>query len=814
MQTTRTAPPGFLEHLRQDLRFAVRSLAKRPGFTAAAVVTLAVGIGGAVAMFSVANLALFRALPYPDAEELVVGRTSWPDGGIGTTVSAPDYFDVREQASSFRAIGAVTPFTFDGTLTGGQGAERVPVAWASPGFFRVLGVAPLLGREFLPSEGEPGGSMVAIISHRLWQDRYGGRADIIGSTSMMEGMPGTVIGVLPPGFRFLEDVDIYLPMVPGEAFASQRRYHNWLVVARLADGVTVDGARSEVDVIMSQLAAEYPESNEGKGMVIDPLQDAMVEGLRPALLILMGAIGLLLLIACANVASLMLARGSGRTTELAVRAAMGAGRGRLVGQLLVEATVLAAVGGLLGAGVAVMAQRTLVAATPLTRLGLEAVGLQPEVLLFAVVLSVGTVLIFGLAPALAAARVEAVEGLRSGSRSVAGGRSRFRDGLVVVQVALSVLLLVGAGLLVRSFAQLRGVDPGFEAEQLITAEIGLPRGVYTDPAQRNRFFDDYLEKVRAMPGVESAALASYLPIKNRGNNVGVWATSTPPANASEVNLAYIRIVKPGYFETLGIPILRGRDVRATDTENAAPVIIIDSTMAAALFPNQNPIGRQVVVDAGEPRPVHEVVGVVGNVHPSSLAGGPEWTMYFPYGQGAEHTMRLAVRTAGPPTALVPSLRRALAELDPDVPLAGVASMDEVLTESVSFTRTVMAALAAFAAVAVFLAIVGLYGVLAYYVSRRTHEIGVRVALGAGVREVLGLVLSRGLIMVGLGLALGSTGALLGGRLVADLLFRVEAGDPPTLVAVTLLFTLVAVAACLVPAWRAWRVDPVEAFRAE
>jgi len=780
----------------------------------AAILTLAVGIGANVAMFSVANLALFRALPYPDAEELVVGRTVWPGGGVGWTSSAPDYYDIRDRAESFKRVSAITPFTWPGTVTAPGEAERLPAAWVSPGFFATLGVEPMLGREFLPEEGEPGGPAVLILSHELYQRRFGAGTPVIGETMTVEGMPMTIVGVMPPGFTFLNDAQAWMPMVPGEAFASLRRFHNWLVVARLADGVTLREARAEVDVIMRQLAEAYPDSNEGKGMVITPMLDAFTEGLRPSLLMLMGAIGLVLLIACGNVASLMLARGNARSTELAVRSAMGAGGGRLVRQLLTESAVLAVGAGLLGTAVAVLAQRSLVAATPLTRLGLEAAGIQPEVLVFALVLSLVTVLVFGLAPALSAARVDLVENLKAGAGSVAGGRGRFRHGLVVVQVALSVMLLVGAGLLIRSFVQLRGVDPGFETENLLTADIGLPRGTYTDAAQRSQFYDELMERARALPGVESVGLVSRLPIRDPGNNTGAWNPSNPPADASEVRLAYQRIIKPGYFETMGIPILRGRDVRPTDVTGSPPVAVISESMTS-LFPDQDPLGQTLAMDLGGDDPaLLEIVGIVGNIRPSGLAQTDNWIVYFSYGQRPANDMRLAVRTAGPPSALIRPLRSILAEMDPDIPLADARSMEEILSGSVSFTRTVMGALAAFAAVALFLAAIGLYGVLAYYVSRRTHEIGVRVALGAGAWEILRMVLGRGLVMVALGLALGIGGALAGGRLVQELLFQVEAADPATFAAVSGFFALVALAACLIPAWRAWRVDPVVAFRAE
>ena len=804
----------LLDGVAHDLRLALRTLARRPGFTLAAIVTLGIGIGANVAMFGVANLALFRPLPYRDADRLVLGRTSWPGGGIGWTVSAPDYYDVRDQARSFQSMGAITPFTYDVTLTGTGDAERVPLAWISPGLFRTLGVTPLLGREFTPDEGEPDRPPIAMVSYGFWQRRLGGRADVVGSAITLNGTPVTVVGVMPAGFAFRNEAELWIPMVRGEAFASARQYHNWLVVARLAPGVAVSTARADVNTIMARLADEYPETNNGMGMVITPLRETMVESFRPSLLMFMGAVALVLLIACGNVASLLLARASSRSTEMAVRTALGAGRGRLVRQLLTESLVLGLGAGVLGTAVALVVQRSLVAATPLTRMGLETVGVQPAVLVFALLLSIVTVLVFGLVPALTSSRVDLSENLKSVTRAVAGGRGRFRNGLVVAQVALTVVLLVGAGLLMRSFVRLRGVDPGFDSRGLLVAEVSLPRQSYADSAERSQFFDLYLARVRSMPGVTSAALSSGLPFLNAGGNVGAWDPAHPPVDASEVRLAYQRTVKPGYFETMGIPIREGRDVESTDGPSAPPVMLINRMMAATLFPGESPLGREVAVDQGaEGGTRYRVVGVVGDVRTNGLASDAAMVMYFPYEQNPQYTMRLVARSAGP-TALVRPFRAALAEMDPNIPLADVRTMDQVLSGSVSDTRTVMRVIGAFAGVALLLAALGLYGVLAYFVSRRGREIGIRMALGVNPRDVLGLVVRRGFALVGLGFAIGVVGAFAATRLVRTFLFQVTPTDPATFAGVGVFFAAVALVACLVPAWRAWRVNPVEAFRVE
>ncbi len=803
------------EPLLQDARFALRSLKQQPLFVLAALLTLGLGIGANVAMFSVVNLALFRALPYPEADRLVLGRTRWPGGGIGNTVSAPDYYDVRDQATSFQSLSAITPFTRDFTLTGGE-AERVRGAWVSPGFFHTLGVAPERGREFRLEESEPGGPQVVLLSHGLWQRRFGGNPGIIGTTLTLDGQPRTVVGVMPAGFRFVVDADLWVPMVRGQAFAAARQFHNWLLLGRLRPGVSVTGAQSEVRPIMQHLAEAYPSSNKDKGMVITALRQTMFgSDFRSTLLMLTGAVALVLLIACANVAGLLLARASARRTEIAVRSALGARPARLVGQLLTESAVLAAAAGLLGTLVAVALQRTLVAATPLTRLGLEAAGLQWQVLAFALGLALATVLLFGLAPALSAVRVDLVENLKEGARSVgAAVRTRFRSALVVGQVALSVMLLIGAGLLLRSFSQLRGADPGFDADHLVTAELSLLGARYPDLEQRVQFYDELLTRVRALPGVAHAALINRLPIRDPGGNIAVWDPAHPPADASQWRLSYARVVTPGYFETMGIPLRRGRDFQHTDTRDRPPVMIINETMARTLFPGEDPLGRRVAVDEGSQPGYYQVVGVVGDVRIAGLGSDIEMVMYGPYAQTPYSSMRLAVRVAGPGSSIAGPLRAIVHDMDPNVPVAGVATMEDVLSRSVSFTRTVTTALGLFAGVAILLAALGLYGVLAFFVAQRSHEIGVRVALGATAPAVLKLVLRRGVALVGLGLVIGLGGALGGARLIKSMLFQVNTTDPVTFVSVSALFLVVALAACVLPAWHASRVDPVVAFRAQ
>jgi predicted permease len=809
----RPAAHRWLDDLRLDLAFGLRSLRRRPGLLLAALLSLGLGIGATVAMFGVLNLALFRALPYPDADRLVVGRTIWPNGSIGNMVSAYDFFDVREASTSFESLATITPFTRDATITGVDEPERVPVALIGPGLFRTLGVPLHLGREFNAEEGEPGAAPTILVSGRYWRTRLGADPSIVGSTLTANGSPFTVVGVTPPDFRFAVEADVFAPMVRGGDMAGARQWHNWLVVGRLAEGVTVEEADAEVGVIMGRLAEEYAESNQDKGMRISGMQEAMVEGFRSTILMLMGAIVLVLLIACGNVASLLLARGSTRGTELAMRSALGAPRRRLVQQLLTESIPLGLAAGVLGTVLALLVQRSLVAATPLTRLGLETVGLQPEILLFALLLSLGTVLVFGLAPALMGSRVDLAEELKSGSRSVAGGRARVRSVLVVGQVALSVVLLVGAALLVQSFARLRSVDPGFRTKSLLTAEIGLPRSEY-DLEARTRFFQELLDRTRALPGVEEVGLISQLPMRDPGNNVPAWNPENPPSDASQLQAAYQRIVMPGYFDAMDIPVVAGRDVADTDADGAVPVVLINETMARILYPEAEPLGRELEVDQGDDTGRFEIIGVVGDVQIFSLAHEAQMVMYFSHRQRQSSVMRIAVHTTGGPTTIVGQLRETLGRLDPDIPLAGVGTMEEVLSRSTSFQRTVAGAVGIFALVALLLAALGLYGVLAYQVTQRAHEIGIRVALGARAEHILRMVMGHGFSLVGVGLAIGVVGALGGARVIRGRLYEVGASDPVTFVSVVLFFSLVALVACLLPSWRAWRVDPVVAFRAE
>ena len=798
-----------------DLRYATRTLLKDPGFSLLAVLILAVGIGANVAMFSVTDAVLIRSPPYPEPERLVLGRTVYGEN-LAWNVSSPDYYDYRDLNQGLESLATIGSFSSPATITGGEEPERVPGTWASVNFFPTLGVQPILGRQFTNDEAELSAPDVVLISYSYWQRRFGGSSDALGSTLVISGQPNTVVGVIPAGFHFRHDVDIWAPMRDGGPFTGVRRFHNWTLVGRLKPDVSLAQAQAQIDVISAQLQEAYPDSNDDKGLRLIELDEALTSQYEDLLFMLMGAIGLVLLIACGNVASLLLARGTGRTVELSVRSALGASGRRLARQLLTESFLLAVGAGVLGVVLAVWFQRLLISFLPLDALGIQEIGLSATMLGFALLLSLVTALLFGVLPAVAGARANPAEDLKGGSRTSAGGaRTRLRSSLVILQVALSLVLLIGAGLLIRSFARLRAVDPGFGTESLLTAQVDLPRSEYGDPEARVLFFTGLLEEIRAVPGVLSVGSISMLPIRDSYSNVRAWDPENPPAEGTRPRLAEHRAIFPGYFEAMQIPVLAGRDVEDTDATDAPFVLVISETMARGLFLDQNAVGRQVAVDVGGAEPaLAEVVGVAGDVRTYALDREPPRQMYYSFRQMPYPTMRLAIRTQGDAAAVTNSVRQVLRARDSNIPLAGVATMDDVITRSVGSQRVIMLTLTLFSSVAVFLAAIGLYSVLAYYVAQRGHEIGIRLAMGASGGNILILILNRGLTLVVIGLVVGVGGALGATRLIQQQLFNVEPTDPVTFVAVSGLFAGVAIVACLIPAFRAVRVDPVRTLQAE
>ena len=655
---------------------------------------------------------------------------------------------------------------------------------------------------------------MTVVSYGFWQRRLGASRSAIGEALIINGQPHTVVAVLPPDFQFRAPCDIYRPMREGEGYWRPRRFHNWLLVGRLKPGITIVVAQSQADAISARLEKDYPDSNRNKGLLLTKLQDAMAENSRLGILVLMAAIAAVLLIACANVASLLLARGLARRRELAIRAALGASRLRLVRQLLTESVAAAIAAGILGLLLAMWLQRLILAYLPLQVPVGGGSRLSGPLLLFALGLTLATGLLFGIAPALRGAGAEVLQDLRIGARTADSPRgAKFRSVLVVVQVAISVVLLVCSGLLIRSFTRLRKVDPGFQSQNLLTFEVELPSRTYSEPKQRIQFFTALRDKILAIPGVRAVGVINQLPILNPGNNIYVHDPEHPPTDSRLSQSAYQRIVLPGYFETLGIPLLAGRDIQETDQDGSPRVLVISREMADGLFPNQNPLGRRVVVDLGEPA-VFEVVGIVGDVHASGLAGAPRWAMYGAFRQRPYSIMRLAVQTQVHSAAVVGALRKAVRELDKDIPVAEIADMETVIGRSIAGARVTTSLLSLFAGSALLLAVMGLYGVLAYYVSQRRQEIGLRIALGAGGRRIMSQVLSRGIGLVLIGLVFGLAGSLATTRLLATMLFNTEPTDAGTFAAVSIFFVFTALVACLIPAWRALRVDPVIALQSE
>lgn len=803
-----------MEGLLQDLRYAVRGLFRSKGFTVVVLLTLTVGIGSTVAMYSILNAALGQALPFPEPDRLVLGRATF-GGNVNPLASFPDYMDYRDQNESFEKLGAMTGFPIEVTVTGQEEPERIPMLLTTGDLFQALGVQPHLGRTFSAEESAPGGDPALILSYGYWQRSFGGTPGILDQTVTVDGTPIPVVGVMPPEFHLMFESEGWLPAADGGPMTGIRRFHNWIMVGRLKDGVALSEAQAEMDVISAQLEEAYPDSNQDKALQLDPLHTGLAEDYRFSLFLLMGAIGLVLLIACGNVASLLMARGSSRTTEMALRTALGAGRGRLVRQLLTESLLLAAVSGVLGVLLAIWLQDLILGFVSLEMLGIEEVGISPSLLGFTLILSLSTAVLFGTVPALVAARAQPAEELKEGGRGTTTGGTRFRSGLVILQVALSVVLLIGSALLIRSFTRLTGVDPGFRPQSVLAAEVSLPSSDYGDTDARLQFFTQLRESVAALPGVESVGLISRLPILNPWNNVGLWNPERPPSSNTQVDWAYQRIVMPGYFETMGIPLAEGRDFGATDVAGSPRVIIINQTAADTLFLGESALGRQVAVDVGGDQPLLlEVVGVVRDHHLTSLRSPVRLSMFFPYDQRRALTMRLAVRTRGEPGNLIRPIQERLWALDRNIPLSNAESMVDGMASSVSGSRSMATMLGMFAGVALFLSALGLYGVLAYLVTSKVHEIGIRVALGASRKRVMQLVLNQGMFLVGVGLVLGIGGAIGLTRLLEDLLFQTTTTDPATFAGVGVFFTAIALLACLIPAWRALRVDPMVAFRAE
>ncbi len=812
---------NFTSKLKQDLRLAVRDLARRPAFTLAALATLALGIGANSAIFSVVRAVLLRPLPYHDAGQLVMVWRTVPARGLNQGfVSYLDYRDWKEQSESFEDLSAFWAWANGNVnLTGGSEPERVPVARVMAGYFEMLGARPLLGRTIIPSENRVGNHRVAMLSYGLWQRRFGGDTTLVGKPVYVNGFPYTVVGIMGPEFRPVgtlalgDDVELWRPLAPDDNQTSGRGGGNLRVIGRLAAGTSVARAQAELDGIARRLAEEYPETNAGTGVRVVPLREQVVQEVRAALMLLLGAVALVLLIACTNVANLLLVRAAERKKLIAVRVALGAPRWRIVQQLLTESVLLGALGGFLGLGLAVLGVNMLVAIGPGDIPLLGDVTVDGGVLLFTISISIAAGLLFGLVPALQFSKPHLVEALREGGwRSGGMVDRRVADVLVVSQVAFALMLLVAAGLLTRSFRLLTNVDPGFDPDNVLTLQIELPMATtYPTQEQRDIFFRELLDRIETVPGIESSSMTNAPPMGEGGFNISFTILGSGTATTSEDPEADLQVIESSYFETMGIPLLAGRSFSGTDTRNAPRVAIVSQRLAQAHWPDESPIGARLRLSFGFEA---EIIGVVGNVHLNGLDTDIDPTIYWPADQMGFNFMTVIARTSSEPRQVLRLIQEEIKAMDADLPVYNVRTLAELISGSVAQRRFQMTLIGVFSLLAVSLAVVGIYGVVSYSVSQRTNEIGIRMALGARPEDTLRIVLLQGTRLAGIGIALGLVGSLALNRLLENFVFGVTTVDPVTSVVTSTVLGLAALAATYLPARRAGRVDPMIALRAE
>ena len=806
------------EWLIQDVMFGARMLRRQPGFTAVAVLTLALGVGANTAIFSIVDAVLWRPLPFPHAEDIVSITEQRPrEGRMLGLVSPADFLDWRRDSRSFAAMAAYDEVPAN--LTGGGEPERVRTLAVSPAFLSALGVVPARGRDFRTEEDTPGRDRVVLLSDGVWRRRFGADPGIVGKTIALDGVPQEVIGILPSSFWWAMQSDMLTPYAFTPEDATVRSLHQFRVVARRRSGVSLEQAKAEMDAIGRRLTEQYPESNTGHAPNVVPLRDTLVGDVRRALLVLLSAVGLVLLIACANVATLLLARATSRQKELAVRIAIGAGRARLVRQLLTESVLLALIGGSAGvllAGWCVQALRAVLPAQFAALPGIQGLGVDLRVLAVTLVVSLATGILFGLIPAVTASHERV--GLTLNEEGRGGGSSargrRTRAALVVAEMALSLILLVGAALLLVSFKHLIDVSPGFESDNLIATPISLPAARYADHARIVGFYRPLLERLRSMPGIESADVVTALPFTAADARLAFQIEGRTGESPVPVR-AHPRLVSPGYLATMRIPLVRGRYFTDRDNERAPDVVIINSAAARRFWPDEDPIGRRINFAFGDPRWM-EIVGVVRDIKHQGLDVDSNPEAYMPFLQtlfaSQARNMTLALRTKGDAAAVAPLVRTAVGEIDKEQPIGLIGPVGDLIARSVAPRRLNLLLIAAFAVVALALTAIGLYGVMASLVAQRTHEIGVRMALGASRRSVLALMLRQAGAMTLTGIALGVAGALAVSRWVTTLLFDVRSTDPAVYLAVSALLAAVAFLAVAIPSSRATRVDPLKALR--
>ncbi|MFN2622316.1 MAG: ADOP family duplicated permease [Chthoniobacterales bacterium] len=811
-EVVRSNRAGFaIETFFQDVRYGLRSLRKKPGFALTVVIALALGIGANTAIFSVINAVLLRSLAYRDPGRIVmVWERSLRGGRAQNSVSPANFLDWKKQSSSFEQNAASWDTRLN--LTSGGEPEEIQIQKVSADFFPVLGVQPELGRAFVQAEETPGTEPVVILGHDLWQSRFAGNPAIIGQTVTMSGRNCTVVGVMPPGFYFLNtQIEAWLPLQFDPATDWRKLGRFLRSVARLRPGVTLRQAQAELDAIGKQLEIAYPDYNKGWGVNLVPMHEQIVGDIRPVLLVLLAAVAFVLLIACANVANLLLSRAASRQKELALRAALGADRMRLIRQMLTESMVLAMMGGVLGVLLAYWGIQLLVAFAPDNIPRLHEITIDPRVLGFTFGISLLTGLVFGLVPALQSSRPDLNDALKEGARGSSSGNRVVRNLFVVAEMALALVLLIGAGLMLRSFSQLHQVKTGFETENVLTMRVQLPNAKYGQPEQRADFFKRAEERLAALPGVKSVGAISYLPLTGLATSTS-FNLATKPLPPSESPGTEVRPITPGYFKAMGIPLLKGRAFDEHDGANSR-VLIINETLAQKFFPDQDPIGQQLIV-TWEPDVADEIIGIVGDIKETALEQEPNPAVYWPHPREPYPFMNFVIRAAIDPTTLSAAAAREIHALDPDQPVADVRTLDQVVAKSIARPRFNALLLAIFAGVALVLASVGIYGVMNYSATQRTQEIGIRMALGAKPGDILRLVVGHGMKLTFAGIALGVIASLALTRVMSNLLFGITATDLPTFLGVSAMLTLVALLANYIPARRATRVNPVVALRYE
>jgi putative ABC transport system permease protein len=817
-----------------DIRYGLRQLWKHPAFTIVAVLTLALGIGANTAIFSVVNAVLLKPLPFPAPDELIaVGVIDTRQKATQTELgsfSYPDFFDYRDQNRTLQNIAVYRQRSF--ALTGEEGASSVPGIKSSAEYFDVLGIKPKIGRTFTRADeqggGGPGGFKV-IISHDYWQKNFGGDASVLGRTLMMDRRPHTIIGVLPAGFKFplqTDPIDLYITFAEDAATpdnstpqTAQRGNHSLESIARMKPGVSIAQAQADLENIAAALEKQYPDSNTYFGVGTKPLREDMVGDVKTALYILFGAVVCVLLIANANVANLLLARASARGKEIALRAAMGASRMRIIRQLLTESLLLSGLGGLLGLLLAQWGTEALIKTVPQNIPRISTIQLDASVLVFTMLASLATGIIFGLVPAWQASHVDLNSALKSGSRtgSSGEGKGRVRNALIMAEVALALILLISAGLLIQSFARLGKVQPGLRTDRLFTARVALSDVGYPKNENVIAFFDQFLPRLRALPGVESADVIMPLPLSG-SNMVTSFDIEERPMPEGQRAAAPVRVISTDYFKTMGIPVRQGRVFDQTDRYESTPVVIVNERFASKYFPGQNVVGKRIMPgfaadDSGEK--MREIIGVVGNVKHLSLKNEDSPEMYLPNTQLPFNVLSLVIRTnLSNPNALTTDVRKELAAMDATIPLTGVRVFEEYIARSLARPRFNTLLLSIFAGTALILTAIGIYGVMAYSVAQRTSEIGIRIALGAGKGSIFRLVVGQAMTLVGISVVIGLAGAFAATRILEGLLFGVGASDPATFVSIVFLVSAVAFIAAWLPARRATRVDPIIALRAE